>query len=123
MSEFDRPHPAAGRAELQRRFILFLVVLFVTAFWAAVVHFGGQAVGVPIPPGWLVGFVGAIVLVLLVGLGMAAMVADGDTQVQDLRQRPHPLPIAITLQPPQTPWRPIEKIVLIPTEQMERPDV
>ena len=73
-----RRYGAAGRRPGGKRIAaICLVALFATGIWWIILHFGGRAVGYPIGSAWLLPVLAGIFLLLVLGLGMAAMATSG----------------------------------------------
>ena len=67
--------------KISRALLLWLIALFTTAVWAAILYFSARELGIPIG-GWLAAMLVFIFFLLLLGLslGVAASSANGNDE-------------------------------------------
>lgn len=75
--KLSRYGTAGGRPGGKRIATICLVALFATGIWWVILHFGSRAMGYPIGGAWLLPVLTGIFLLLVLGLGMAAMATSG----------------------------------------------
>ena len=87
---------AVSRRSSRRIATTCLIALFATGIWWPLLHFGGRAVGYPIPEAVLLPMLGGIFFLLVLGLSMAAMATSGSpnaprgTRQEGVAESPHP---------------------------------